>query len=229
MAHPSLGLIETIGLAAAIEAADAAVKSANVTLVGYELTKGDGMTIVKVQGDVGAVKAAIAAAQAAAARINTVVSTRVIARPSDGIQGLVVTPETVGAQQPAPPAQAPAFRDDAPAPAAPPAQVAADPAPEPASDPAPESAAEVTPVDTPAPEPTEPSAASTDTAASDADGPSEPASPKDEPTKQAGASKAPDPTPSRPAKAGPVSNRPNRADGRNHGGHHTKSKPRPKA
>ncbi|MDR3438614.1 MAG: BMC domain-containing protein [Telmatospirillum sp.] len=96
MAHLSLGLIETIGLAAAVEAADAAVKSANVVLVGYELARGDGMTVVKVQGEVGAVNAAIAAA-AAAAKVNRVVSTRVIARPADAIEGLIVNADTVGA------------------------------------------------------------------------------------------------------------------------------------
>ena len=60
--NKSLGLIETEGLAAGIEAADAAVKSANVELIGYELTKGGGWTTVKIQGDVGAVKAAVDAA-----------------------------------------------------------------------------------------------------------------------------------------------------------------------
>ena len=51
MAHlMSLGLIETVGLVAAVEAADAAVKSANVTLVGYELARGSGMATVKVEG-----------------------------------------------------------------------------------------------------------------------------------------------------------------------------------
>ncbi|MGK2888239.1 MAG: BMC domain-containing protein [Candidatus Malihini olakiniferum] len=53
MAKQSLGLIETVWLAAAVEAADAAVKSANVNLVGYELTKGGGMVTVKLEGEVG--------------------------------------------------------------------------------------------------------------------------------------------------------------------------------
>ncbi|PKU24088.1 BMC domain-containing protein [Telmatospirillum siberiense] len=97
MGHLSLGLIETIGLVAAIEAADAAVKSANVTLVGYELTKGGGMTVVKIQGDVGAVSAAVAAAATAAGKVNRVVSTKVIARPAAGIEGMVVNKDTVGA------------------------------------------------------------------------------------------------------------------------------------
>lgn len=92
----SLGLIETEGLAAGVEAADAAVKSANVELIGYELTKGGGWTTVKVQGDVGAVKAAVDAARIAAAKVNRVVSTRVIARPSAGLDILVHNPDTVG-------------------------------------------------------------------------------------------------------------------------------------
>jgi len=98
MAQPSLGLIETIGLVAAVEAADAAVKSANVVLVGYELTKGDGMTVVKVQGEVGAVNAAVAAGVAAAAKVGRVASSRVIARPAQGIEKLVVNADTVGSQ-----------------------------------------------------------------------------------------------------------------------------------
>jgi microcompartment protein CcmL/EutN len=98
MQQKALGLIETIGLTAAVEAADAAVKSANVILVGYELTKGGGMTVVKLQGEVGAVNAAVAAAAAAAAKVNRVVSTKVIPRPARGIGGLVINTDTVGAR-----------------------------------------------------------------------------------------------------------------------------------
>ncbi len=96
MAKKSLGLIETIGLTAAIEAADIAVKTANVTLVGYELAKGSGMTTVKIEGDVGAVKAAISAASAAAARVGKIVSVHVIARPSEGLSALICNNDTVG-------------------------------------------------------------------------------------------------------------------------------------
>ncbi|MGM3371746.1 BMC domain-containing protein, partial [Escherichia coli] len=53
MSGKSLGLIETVGMSAAVEAADAAMKSANVSLVGYELTKGGGMVTVKLEGEVG--------------------------------------------------------------------------------------------------------------------------------------------------------------------------------
>lgn len=107
MAQLSLGLIETVGLAAAIEAADAAVKSANVALVGYELTKGDGMAVVKVEGEVGAVNAAIAAAAAAAAKVGRgVYATRVIPRPASGLSPLVANASTVGVQRAAPPGPA---------------------------------------------------------------------------------------------------------------------------
>lgn len=92
----ALGIIETVGLAAGIQAADTAVKSANVRLIGYELTKGDGMATVKFEGNVGAVNAAIAAAKASASLVNKVYSYSVIARPSDGIDLFIRNDETVG-------------------------------------------------------------------------------------------------------------------------------------
>lgn len=119
MSQKSLGLIETYGLLAGVEAADAAVKSANVELVGYELSKGSGMTTIKVEGDVGAVKAAIQAAQAAAEKVGRVAAVRVIARPAAGIEMLVRNGDTVGYQPPAP---------EPPTPPAPP--VEPDPTPE---------------------------------------------------------------------------------------------------
>ena len=70
MADKSIGFIETFGLAACVAAADAAVKSANVKLLGYEYTKGDGMCTVKVEGNVGACKAAIEAGKKAAEMVN---------------------------------------------------------------------------------------------------------------------------------------------------------------
>lgn len=96
----ALGLIETVGMAAAIEAADAAVKSANVSLIGVELTKGDGMVTVKIEGDVGAVKAAIDAASQAALKVNKVFATKVIARPAEGLDELVYSKETKGVIKP---------------------------------------------------------------------------------------------------------------------------------
>ena len=84
----SLGLIETQGLAGGITAADAAVKSANVELIGYELTKGGGWTTVKIQGDVGAVKAAVDAAKIAAANHPDVVV--VLVTNSDDYENLTI-------------------------------------------------------------------------------------------------------------------------------------------
>ena len=98
MSRFALGIIETIGLAAAFEAADTAVKSANVELLGYELTKGNGMATVKIQGDISAVKAAIEAAYIAASKVNTVWSKQVIPRPHEEIDQLIFTRETVGFQ-----------------------------------------------------------------------------------------------------------------------------------
>ena len=80
MAMEALGLIETKGLVAAIEAADAMVKAANVTLVGYEKI-GAGLVTVMVRGDVGAVKAATDAGAAAAQKVGELVSVHVIPRP----------------------------------------------------------------------------------------------------------------------------------------------------
>lgn len=83
----ALGLIETRGLVAAIEAADAMVKAANVQLVGYEKV-GGGLVSVTVRGDVGAVRAAVEAGSAAASRIGEVVSTHVIPRPDAAVDSI---------------------------------------------------------------------------------------------------------------------------------------------
>lgn len=92
----AIGLIETIGLAAGITAADTAVKSANVKLIGYEFSKGSGMTTVKIEGDVGAVKAAIESAEAEVLKMSKVYSKLVIPRPGKGIEPLIFNDETVG-------------------------------------------------------------------------------------------------------------------------------------
>ena len=76
----ALGMIETKGLVGAIEAADAMVKAANVTLVGKE-QGGGGLVTVMVRGDVGAVKAATDAGAAAAERVGELISVHVIPRP----------------------------------------------------------------------------------------------------------------------------------------------------
>lgn len=76
----ALGMIETKGLVGAIEAADAMVKAANVSLVGKEQI-GGGLVTVMVRGDVGAVKAATDAGAAAAERVGELISVHVIPRP----------------------------------------------------------------------------------------------------------------------------------------------------
>lgn len=80
MKYDALGMIETKGLVGSIEAADAMVKAANVTLLGKEMI-GGGLVTVMVRGDVGAVKAATDAGAAAAQRVGELVSVHVIPRP----------------------------------------------------------------------------------------------------------------------------------------------------
>ncbi len=81
----ALGLIETRGLVASIEAADVMVKAANVNLVGRESVGGGYVTVV-VTGDVGAVRAAIDAGAGAAKRVGELVSAHLIPRPHDEVQ-----------------------------------------------------------------------------------------------------------------------------------------------
>ena len=81
----ALGMVETRGLVAAIEAADAMVKAANVQLVGKEQV-GGGLVTVMVRGDVGAVKAATDAGAAAAKKVGELVSVHVIPRPHSEVE-----------------------------------------------------------------------------------------------------------------------------------------------
>ena len=81
----ALGMVETKGLVAAIEAADAMVKAANVTLIGKERI-GSGLVTVMVRGDVGAVKSAVDAGAAAAERVGELVSVHVIPRPREEVE-----------------------------------------------------------------------------------------------------------------------------------------------
>jgi microcompartment protein CcmL/EutN len=85
MEKESLGLIETLGLVAAIEAADAGAKAANVKLRGYEQARAGLITVI-FAGDVAAVRAAVSAGAAAAKRVGKVVSVHVIARPDRQLQ-----------------------------------------------------------------------------------------------------------------------------------------------
>ena len=88
MAQEALGMIETRGLTAAIEAADTMCKSANVTLVGTEKI-GSGLVTVMVRGDVGAVKAAVESGSEAAARLGELVAQHVIPRPHTDVEGIL--------------------------------------------------------------------------------------------------------------------------------------------
>jgi len=90
----ALGMIETRGLVAAIEAADAMVKAANVSLSG-KVHVGGGLVSVFVRGDVGAVKAATDAGAAAAGRIGELVSVHVIPRPHGEVEGILPKPGSV--------------------------------------------------------------------------------------------------------------------------------------
>jgi len=86
----ALGLVETRGLVAAIEAADAMVKASNVKLIGKEVTKAALITI-KVTGDVAAVKSAVDAGAAAASRVGELISTHIIPQPDKQI--ITIIPE----------------------------------------------------------------------------------------------------------------------------------------
>ena len=83
----SYGYIEVVGLVPAIAAADAALKAAKVEVVGRENT-GKAMIAVIIKGEIGAVRAAIDAAEAEVSRIGTVVNTNVIARPDESLTAL---------------------------------------------------------------------------------------------------------------------------------------------
>lgn len=84
----ALGMVETKGLVSLIEASDAMLKAASVTLVGYEKI-GRGMVTAFVRGDVAAVKAATDAGAAAAAKVGEVVSVHVIPRPHDDLVNMM--------------------------------------------------------------------------------------------------------------------------------------------
>ena len=84
----ALGMIETRGLVGSIEAADAMVKAADVTLIG-KVHVGGGLVTVMVRGEVGAVKAAVDAGAAAAQRVGNLISQHVIPRPHGEVEGIL--------------------------------------------------------------------------------------------------------------------------------------------
>ena len=88
MAFEALGMVETRGLVAAIEAADAMVKSAEVSLIGTEKI-GSGLVTVMVRGDVGAVKAAVESGSDAASRLGELVAVHVIPRPHTDVEKIL--------------------------------------------------------------------------------------------------------------------------------------------
>ena len=85
MSQEALGMVENRGLVAAIEAADAMCKSANVTLIGTEKI-GSGLVTVMVRGDVGAVKSSVESGAAAAGKLGELIATHVIPRPHGDVE-----------------------------------------------------------------------------------------------------------------------------------------------
>ncbi len=96
----ALGMVETKGLVALIEASDAMLKAANVTLLGWQKI-GSGLVTSMVVGDVAAVKAAVDAGAAAAGRVGEVVAVQVIPRPHDDLGAVLPVAGKKQAAQPA--------------------------------------------------------------------------------------------------------------------------------
>jgi microcompartment protein CcmL/EutN len=96
MPGDALGMVETKGLIGSVEAADAMVKAANVSLIGTEYI-GAGYVTVLVRGDVGAVKAATDAGAAAARRVGELISVHVIPRPHSDVERVLPVAEASGA------------------------------------------------------------------------------------------------------------------------------------
>lgn len=88
MSQEALGMVETRGLTAAIEAADAMTKAAEVVLIGTEKI-GSGLVTVMVRGDVGAVKAAVEAGTQAASKLGELVANHVIPRPHSDVEKIL--------------------------------------------------------------------------------------------------------------------------------------------
>lgn len=119
MKEKALGVIETMGLVPAIEAADTGLKTAEVTLDGMEMV-GAGLVAIILRGDVSSVKAAVEAGSLAAGRLGQVISTTVIARTAEGLESVIIANNGDGqepaTEQPIPaPAPAAAAETEAPA------------------------------------------------------------------------------------------------------------------
>ncbi len=94
MKGEAIGLVEVRGFAAATKVADIAAKTANIDILGYEETKGSGHVVVKISGEVSAVTVAIEAVEAQRFEIGTVVASKVIAKPHDDLNKLLVDSNT---------------------------------------------------------------------------------------------------------------------------------------
>ena len=99
MQKQAIGMIETIGLGTGIDAADAAVKSANVRLIGYEISNNNGCVVVKLEGDVGAVTAAVEAATAADIKGGGIHASIIIPRRAPNLDLLIENGDTVGCKR----------------------------------------------------------------------------------------------------------------------------------
>jgi microcompartment protein CcmL/EutN len=95
MPHQAIGMLETKGLVSLVEASDAMLKAANVTMIGWDKV-GSGLVTGFITGDVAAVKAAVDAGAAAAGKIGQVVGVHVIARPHDDLINML--PKKKGAK-----------------------------------------------------------------------------------------------------------------------------------
>ncbi|MEM1209305.1 MAG: BMC domain-containing protein [Planctomycetota bacterium] len=92
MAQPAVGIVETKGLVALLEASDAMLKAANVDMIGWDKV-GSGLVSSFVTGDVAAVKAAVEAGAESAGRVGEVVGVHVIPRPHDELTAMLPAPK----------------------------------------------------------------------------------------------------------------------------------------
>lgn len=95
LSERALGMIETRGLVGAIETADAMVKAARVRLLDKEITKG-GLVVIKVIGEVGAVRSAVEAGAKAAEKVGELISTHIIPRPHEEVEEMLLYAPTPG-------------------------------------------------------------------------------------------------------------------------------------
>lgn len=102
--RPALGLIETVGLIPAIEAADAAAKAAEVVITSVEVTVAS-MVTVKLEGELGAVKASVEAGAAAASKLGQLVAAHVIPRPDDELDKMLPTAKFINPMRSGKPAR----------------------------------------------------------------------------------------------------------------------------